>query len=175
MTLKDRKDALVTCTFLPHVSMVTFLYCHFSLSSMNWYLETSSPRTEDVVQDELRREPQETWTHQQWTQPSLRNSCFTGRNEEHFGCKPFAVTLGCSFATWTSAFLLTCDCMHSTREIGKKDLYSVRCLCRQPEYCISSMTGEWVQRPHVLQLWQATQNWRKYLEISICMKLVSKD
>lgn len=101
--------------------LVTALYYHFSFLSMNWYLEKPCSRTNQVVKRwalERERERQErgrTLTHH-----NLAVQQLPSKGKCRIFLVLFALTLGFSFATWTSAFHLTYDPMNSTREVGKK-------------------------------------------------------
>lgn len=156
---------------LSHLLMV--LHCQFSFPSLNWDLKKAWSRAEQVVprwahEKNRRGENTNTQTQLWYTTVALRK----------YGT--FLVQTVCCY-TWLFVCLLNFSLSFNLRSHEfnqrnwEKRSHSVRCLCSQPECWIPSITGDRVQRPPCVTTWQGIQNWRKYSEISVLMKMVNKD
>lgn len=106
------------------------------------------------------------------TQLSLATVALRREMQSIVWWKLFGVTLGLLLATWTLNFHLTYDLMNSTKK-SEKDFFLQDVYTDSLNAGFHQLLENEVQRPHVWLLWQAIQNWRKYL--SVLMKIVSRD
>lgn len=152
--------------FLKHI--FTVQYCHLSSQQKLVWEEVLLQDWVSGDNTGLRKKHRK---RESTNTTQLSNSCFKKRKAEHHLVKT-GVTLGLLLATWTLTFHLTYDLMNST-EKSEKDFFLWDVYTDSLNAGFHQLLENEVQRPHVLPLWQAIQNWRKYL--SVLMKRVSKD